>query len=230
MRTTAPNAAPEDASEARPSRLASGRGSVVGRIALGVVAATLVALAYRAPLWTSTLRAPQYPEGLRLVVYAHRVEGDVREIGALNHYVGMRPFAIDRFPEVKLWGPVILAALGAVVVSQVFERRWPGRLARLLLWGVPLGVLADIQWRLHGYGHDLVTDPRPALPLDPFTPWVIGPTEVMNFTNVAWPGRGVLLLFAAAALLSFGPGLGRGLRRLGRWLDQPVGTRAGAAA
>lgn len=223
MRTMAPSAGAGTAvGIGRPSR----RGWV-GRAALGAVALALVALAYRAPLWTSTLHAPQYPQGLRVIVYGDRVGGDVREVSALNHYVGIKPYDIDAFPEVKLWGPTILAALAAVGVSQVFDRRWPGRLARLFLWAVPLGVLADIQWRLYGFGHDLVTDPRPALPLEPFTPWVIGTTRVLNFTNTAVPGRGVLLLFAAAAVLSFGPGLGRALRRLARWLDQPVGARAG---
>ncbi len=209
-----------------PAQRTSARGWA-GRVVLGVVAAVLVALAYRSPLWTSTLHAPQYPQGLRVIVYGDRVAGDVEEVSALNHYVGMKPYDIDRFPEVKLWAPTVAAALLAVGVSQVGGRRWPGRLARLFLWAVPIGVLADIQWRLYGFGHDLVTDPRPALPLEPFTPRVVGPTRVLNFTNTAWPGRGVLLLLAAAALLSFGPGLGRALRRLGRWLDQPVGTRAG---
>lgn len=226
MRTVAPSAQPG-------TPVGIGRASTrtwVGRAALGVVAAALVAAAYRAPLWTSTLHAPQYPQGLRVIVYGDRVGGDVREVSALNHYVGMRPYDIDAFPEVKLWGPTILAALVAVGISQAFDRRWPGRLARLFLWAVPIGVLVDIQWRLYGFGHDLVTDPRPALPLEPFTPWVIGPTRVLNFTNTAWPGRGVLLLSGAAALLSFGPGLGRAFRRLARWLDQPVGTRAAEGA
>lgn len=197
-----------------------------GRVALGLVAAVLVVLAYRAPLWTSTLRAPQYPQGLRVVVYGDRVGGDLREVTALNHYVGMRPLEIDRFPEVRLWAPAIALALLAVVVSQVFGRRWQGRAARLVLWAIPLGIVADIQWRLYGFGHDLVTDPRPALPIEPFTPRVIGLTRVLNFTNTAWLGWGVLLLFAAAALLSLGPGAARALRRAWGWLDQPVGTRA----
>ena len=204
----------------------SERSRLVMRIVLGVVAAVLVALAWRAPLWTSNLDAPQYPEGLDLRVYGDRVEGDVREISALNHYVGMKPYDIDGSPEMVLWTPTILAAVCAVVVSQVFGRHWPGRLARLAVWAVPAGILVDIQWRLYQFGHELVTEPRPALPIEPFTPKVIGPTKVLNFTNSAMPGLAVFLLLGAAALLSFGPGLGRVLRRAGRWLDQPLGARA----
>jgi nitrous oxidase accessory protein len=226
VEATTPSAVSEPSSGPGASRAVAGR---VGRIALGVAAAILIGLAYRSPLWVSTLRAPQYPDGLRIVVYGDRIAGDVREVDALNHYVGLRTFDIDDLPEVALWGPMIVASVGAVVLSQLCGRRWPGRLARLALWAVPVGVLADIQWRLYRFGHDLVTEPRPALPIEPFTPKVIGPTRILNFTNVAWPGRGVLLLFGAAALLSFGPGLARGVRRLARWLDQPVGRGAGGA-
>ena len=38
--------------------------------------------------------APQYPDGLRLDIYSHKLEGgssgqDVKEINVLNHYIGM---------------------------------------------------------------------------------------------------------------------------------------------
>ena len=39
--------------------------------------------------------APQYPQGLTLDIYAHKVEGgrngaDIQEINTLNHYIGMK--------------------------------------------------------------------------------------------------------------------------------------------
>lgn len=206
------------ASSPRPSEL-------VVRIVLGVIAAILVILAWQAPLWRSSLNAPQYPGGLNIAVYGDRVEGDVREVSALNHYVGMKPYDIDEFPEVALWTPTIVAALGAIAVSVIYGRRLPGRIARLAIWAIPVGILVDVQFRLYQFGHELVTEPRPALPIDPFTPKVIGPTKVLNFTNWAMPGLAVWLLLGAAALLSFGPGLGRRVSGLARWLDQPVGTR-----
>src|SRR5687767_1639282 len=39
------------------------------RIGAGVAAAVLVALSAQLPLWTMTMRAPQYPGGLRLYAY-----------------------------------------------------------------------------------------------------------------------------------------------------------------
>ena len=46
--------------------------------------------------------APQYPEGLRLHIYAWKLDGgnhgqDIREINVLNHYIGMRDLQSSDF-------------------------------------------------------------------------------------------------------------------------------------
>ncbi|HSJ50646.1 MAG TPA: hypothetical protein VLA90_05090 [Actinomycetota bacterium] len=194
-------------------------------MALGAVAAVLLVMAIGQPLWRAHLTAPQYPQGLNLTVYGDRVEGDVAETTALNHYVGMRPYDIADFPETALWVPTMIVAIGAVGVSTWFARRWPGRLARLLLWGIPVGALLDIQWRLYQFGHDL--DPGAALRIDEFTAKVIGPTRVVNFTTWAWPGNALLLIWLAAFLLSFGAAVPRGFVTLWRWIreDPPYDAR-----
>jgi copper chaperone NosL len=188
------------------------------RIALGVVSATLLALAIGQPLWRAHLTAPQYPQGLELTVYGNRVEGDVAEITALNHYVGMRPYDIADFPETDLWVPAMLVAIAAVGVSSWFGRRRPGRLARLFLWGIPVGALLDIQWRLYQFGHDL--DPGAALRIDGFTAKVVGPTRVVNFTTWAWPGNALLMIWVAAFLLSFGASAPRRILTAWRWVRE----------
>jgi copper chaperone NosL len=220
-RTTASTPLGEASGDGSPPR--PGRLDLAVRIGVGVVAAVLIALAFWAPIWGSSLDAPQYPGGLELIAYGGRVEGDVREISALNHYVGMRGFDVADFPEMKLWGPTILACLAAVVVSTIYGKRLVGRLARLFVWSVPFGILALIQLRLYQYGHDLTTDPRPALTIEPFTPKVVGPTKVLNFTNWAMPGLAIFFLLGAAALLSFGPGLRHTVGQVAHWLDQPMG-------
>lgn len=209
METQAAASNPTDGTKVDPPPRIE-RIDLTARIGFGVAAAILLVLAVRAPLWTSDLNAPQYPGGLRLKIYGSVAEGDVvqgdiAEITELNHYVGMKPYDSDEIPEIKLWIPTMAAALVAVVVSTIFGRRLIGRLARLGLWLIPVGVLIDIQFRLYQFGHDLVTDPRPALPLDPFTPKVIGPTKVLNFTNTALPGIGLAYVWLAAALVTFGP-------------------------
>ncbi|MFA5892058.1 MAG: NosD domain-containing protein [Actinomycetota bacterium] len=181
----------------------------VVRFALGSVALGLVILSFFLPIWHATLSAPQYPNGLRTTAYGDRIGGDVGEISDLNHYVGMRPVDLDDFPELAAWLPTVVLGAVAVVMATVFTG-WPARLARIAIWLIPVGVLSDIQFRLYQYGHTL--DPAAPLRLKPFTPWVIGPTKVFNFTTWSRPGVSLLAILGAAALLSFGPRVVRKLR------------------
>jgi hypothetical protein len=222
VRTAAPATEPEARQGEAPHRPEPG---LAARVAAGAAAAVLLILAIPRPVWEARLTAPQYPSGLTLSAFGGRVEGDVAEITALNHYVGMRPYDSDDLPEMKLWVPTIVVALGAVVVSTIAWKRIWGRLARLFVWAIPFGILLVIQLRLYQYGHDLQTEPRPAIDLDPFTPWVVGKTHVINFTTLAFPGSAVFMILLAAAVLSFGPGLPETGRRIARWMRTPVAEK-----
>jgi nitrous oxidase accessory protein len=165
-------------------------GGVVAGAALLVAAGTL-------PVWGTRLIAPQYPKGLELWFYGGRVDGPLREVNTLNHYVGMRPIDLSLVPEMALWP---LAVLGStlLLVMAAFWRGWLGRLALIGLWLVPLSVLANIQRWLIIFGHDL--DPGAPLRLDPFVPWVVGPSTVWNFTVWNMPGAGLFLIWGVALL------------------------------
>jgi copper chaperone NosL len=189
------------------------------RLGVGLAAAVLVLLALRLPVWEARLSAPQYPAGLRITAYGHRVVGDLREINELNHYVGMEAFDPSDVPETRLWPLAVGAALAGVVLGSLLARQALGRLVRLGLWFVPLGALADVQFRLYQYGHSV--DPGAPIRLEPFTPLVVGPTKVLNFTTWAYPGGAIWCLAGAAALVTFGPGVVR--RARGR-----LGSRGGA--
>lgn len=193
-----------DEDEGKESKVRS-QFSLPARIVSGVVAAILVVVAYGMPIWVTKLRAPQYPAGLELSAYGNRVAGDVFEVDTLNHYIGMRPFRFDDVPEAKLWPVAIILGLVAIVISTIAGRGWLGRLSRLYLWLMPVGVLLNVQYRLYDYGHHL--DPAAALRLKPFTPLAIGPTKVWNFTAWSMPGTALISIFAAGAVLSFGPKL-----------------------
>lgn len=187
------------------------------RLAVGAVAVAFVATATVLPLWRAHLLAPQYPGGLHMKAYGDRVSGDVEEINSLNHYIGMRPFDPADIPEMALWPVGVAVAVAAVVVALWRRRGWIAGIAKAYLWLLPVAVLADIQLRLFQYGHDL--DPGAALRIPEFTPWALGSTGVWNFTTRAYPGTGLLLLVAAAALVTFGPGV----------VDRLAGRRAAPA-
>lgn len=186
---------------------------LAARIALGLVAAVLVVLAWKLPIWQARLSAPQYPQGLSLTASASGVTGDIAEINELNHYVGMRAFDQSDAPEMKLWTPVIALGLaGVAVVTVLPKRHLLARLARLGLWMIPIGALADVQFRLYQYGHSV--QPDAAIRIDPFTPLVVGPTKVLNFTTWAYPGEALWCLFGALFLLTlWGPTV-RAVRRV----------------
>jgi len=52
-------------------------------------------------------------------------------------------------------------------------------------------------------GHSL--DPTSPIRVTPFTPHVVGPTTLMNFTVHAYPGMALVLIAGAAALLTSVP-------------------------
>ena len=196
-----------------PDPAAVGTVPAIRRWVLGILALALVGAAAVLPLWHSFLTAPQYPDGLEFVAYGTKVTGDLTEIDSLNHYVGMRPFRPDDLPEMALWPVGLGLAVLAVAVATLARHRLAGRLACFYLWSFPLGILAVIQIRLYQFGHDL--DPAAAFRMDGFTPLAVGPTTVWNFTAWSVPGLGVFSLLAAAALVTFGPGLGGRRRRRG---------------
>ena len=193
------------------------------RWALGFVAAILCLVAIPLPLWSARLEAPQYQgEGaLRLTAYGDRLVGDVCEINALNHYIGMQRLGEPQVPcgsaelglgentvgriapEMILWLPAAVLSAVAVLVAPSTRRRWLRRLSLAFPWGLSVGVLVMTQYHLYVYGHDL--DPTAAFRPEPFTPLVLGPSKIYQFDVLALPGAALVLVVVSAALVTFGP-------------------------
>ncbi len=158
------------------------------------------------PLWTMTLHAPQYINGLRLVIDGRGASGDVDELNELNHYIGMQPIKTDGFRELGLFVPGIAALALGVLLTAVTSWRVIRWLAVFGLWALPVVFLADLQWRLYQFGHSLSREAAFRLPA--FTPHVFGPTVVMNFNISALPGLGLILFVLSATVCTFGPRAG----------------------
>ena len=60
------------------------------------------------PMWRIDLDAPQYPEGLRMLIYANKLAGNIDIINGLNHYIGMKTLHADDFVEFKVLPGIIL--------------------------------------------------------------------------------------------------------------------------
>jgi nitrous oxidase accessory protein len=172
--------------------------TTIVRTGSAAAAAGLVALSSVLPLWSMTMRAPQYPKGLRLNAYGTAITGDLRELNILNHYIGMPPIEAPAFETAMF--PVAVA-LVVVLCLLAPLHRWLWRVAGAVALVMPIAVLADLQWRLYTFGHSL--DPHAPIRLAPFTPLVVGTTHMGNFVSTAMPSYGTFCLLAAALVLTF---------------------------
>jgi hypothetical protein len=186
------------------------------RSLLLLAAACLVA-AFLFPLWRIQLFSNQFPDGLKLEIFASRLQGgneghDLEEINVLNHYIGMRPIERQDFPEMK-WIPFalglfVLLALRATVFGKMKEA------VDLLVLFTYFGLfsLAVFYYRLYSYGHEL--SPDASIDVPPFTPTVIGKGVLANFTIYSLPGPATALLSAAGVAFALAVVLSRRERPL----------------
>jgi nitrous oxidase accessory protein len=175
------------------------------RTAAALVAATLVGLSAMLPLWSMTLKAPQYPKGLRMHAYGTGMQGDLHELNILNHYIGMPPIEAQPPIETALF-PLGVAALAALCLLAPVHR-WIRRATLLALVATPIGILIDLQWRLYAFGHTL--NPKAPIRLEPFTPIVLGVSKLGNFVTTSTIASGFLCLLGAAVVLALGERLVR---------------------
>lgn len=156
------------------------------------------------PYWHIKLKAPQYPKrDLQINAYINRVDGDMREINGLNHYIGMRPLdeAAQLEKAVGVWGIIALVLL--MECSMFIHSRW----AALLLLPVilfPAFFLADLYYWLDLFGQNL--DPKAPLSssIKPFTPPALGEGVIGQFKTIAWQGYGLWLAWGAAGFVLIG--------------------------
>jgi hypothetical protein len=171
--------------------------------ALLMLAALLLVISMFLPYWSMTMKAPQYPQGLRVDVYVSRLEGDVEEIDALNHYLGMPPLNEGGQLERSI-SAVAIVAMGLLLAAGVFiHNQWAGVLAVPAL-GFPVVFLADLWLILYRYGHSI--DPESALggAVKPFMPPLLGAGTVGQFGTVAAFEPGLWLAFAGAVAVLAG--------------------------
>lgn len=190
---------------------------------LQALASLILLLALAFPLWTISLSAPQYPEGIGLRIWAWQITGqkeqDLRNINGLNHYIGMKTIEPDSIPELRILPPVIVGfGLLGLAVAALGKRRLLGAWLALLVVGGLVGLADFWKWE-YDYGHDL--DPHAAIqvPGMSYQPPLIGTKQLLNMRTTALPGVGGL-----AVLLSLGLGAFV-FQRSGRVPAGPAGGR-----
>ena len=182
----------------------------IARILTAVASAALLGL-FLAPLWRINLTAPQYPEGLGMLIGVSSIRGvspnDLNNINGLNHYIGMKVITPEAIPELRIipWVVAGLAAVGFLVAAI-------GRRTMLSVWlacfaFVGAGGLADFWKWEYDYGHNI--DYAHAIIKIPgmnYQPPLIGVKQLLNFTAVSWPDvggwlAGIAFLLGTAAVV-----------------------------
>lgn len=156
------------------------------------------------PMWYIDLDAPQYPEGLQLLIYPNKIGGNVDIINGLNHYIGMRTLHTEDFIEFKLLPYIIVFFAAAFILVGLLRNR---KLMQILLFlFVSFGIIAMIDfWRWeYNYGHNLDPNAAIVVPGMAYQPPLIGFKQLLNFGAYSMPDIGGWLFIASGALLLFG--------------------------
>jgi len=155
------------------------------------------------PYWHMELEAPQYPKGLQITAYVNHLEGDVREIDGLNHYIGMRPIeqaaAFERASAVWVMIAMVLLVEGAALVHS----KWAVLLAVPAVL-FPAGFLVDLRFWLTTFGQNLDPSAPLSAAVKPFTPTVLGEGGIGQFHTYSQMGVGLWLAFGCSAMTIVG--------------------------
>lgn len=167
---------------------------------LMLLAAGVLLASYWQPYWNMTLHAPQYPKGLTVQAYLNRLEGDVREIDTLNHYIGMRPLddAAQLERQISLFMTIAMAML--LLGAAAIHTKWAVLLALPALF-FPLGFLVDLHLWMSHFGQNLDSTAPLSSSVKPFTPPVLGEGWVGNFKTVARVDIGWIMSCISSGIL-----------------------------
>lgn len=176
----------------------------LGPRGLLVLAAVLLLAVYLFPLWSLTMFAPQYPQGLRLAIYSYKLDGghegqDIAEINVLNHYIGMSALSTESFSEFK-WIPFVVGALGLLFLRAAVHGRLSGLLdVTVMFLYFAAFSLWSFGYKLYVYGHHL--DPGAPVTVPGFMPPLFGYRKIANFEVYSFPGPASYVMGVVLALL-----------------------------
>lgn len=170
------------------------------------IAMVLLAGTYFVPLWSITLEAPQYPDGLRMDIWLYKIGGSspdiLQNINILNHYIGMKKIEPEAIPELTYLPWILGAFIVFGIVMNLKKSLW-ARGSWLILYCI-FGILAIYDFYLweYDYGHDL--DPNAPIKVEgmAYQPPLIGEKWLLNFRAISWPATGGFMMIWSVILMS----------------------------
>lgn len=153
------------------------------------------------PIWQIQLEAPQYPEGLVLLIYAGKLGGSVDIINGLNHYIGMKTLHAEDFIEFTVLRYIIIAYSVLFFITALAGKR--KLLYTTFIAFVIFGVVAMVDfWKWeYNYGHNLDPDAAIKVPGMAYQPPLIGYKQLLNFGAYSIPDIGGWIFVAVGIVL-----------------------------
>lgn len=172
-----------------------------------IAASIILIVTYFFPLWSISLQAPQYPEGLGLYIYLDKIDGhksgDLQSINGLNHYIGMKKILPESITELKIMPyfiafMILFGLIAALTNNKYLKIAW---VVIFIIAGV-VGLYDFYMWE-YDYGHNL--DPKAIIKIPgmSYQPPLIGSKQLLNFNATSLPGIGFYFILISLALTSF---------------------------
>ncbi len=155
------------------------------------------------PMWQIQLSAPQYPEGLVMLIYPNKIGGNVDIINGLNHYIGMKTIHEGDFFEFTIL-PFIIGFFSLLfIIAGILGKRKLTNISFILFVSFGVIAMADFWKWEYNYGHNLNPDAAIIVPGMSYQPPLIGFKQLLNFGAYSIPdiggwifvGVGIILLF-----------------------------------
>lgn len=163
--------------------------------------ATLIFISIFFPWWGMKFYAPQYREGLNIIVYPNKLVGEIDIVNSLNHYIGMQKFSQESFPELQFLAYVVVGFALLVALVAFFRNKIAlyGIIGFFILGGI-LGLVRMRHWLVE-FGTNL--DPRAPITIEPFVPPIIGENTLANFVTHSYFTFGAYILGLAFILMVY---------------------------
>lgn len=168
---------------------------------ISIICAVALGVSLLFPLWRIDLTAPQYPEGLGLKIYPHKIGGDVDVVNGLNHYIGMKTLHTNDFVEFAVLPYIIGFFALFLLFTALLRKRW--LLYTWLVVFVLFGIVAmyDFYRWEYDYGHNLDPNAAIVVPGMAYQPPLIGFKQLLNFGAYSFPDVGGYIFLIVGLLM-----------------------------
>jgi copper chaperone NosL len=177
------------------------------RSVLLIVAAALILVSFKYPMWYMYLDSNNFPKGLGMAIWATQpgdtqdikdLDGGLKEVNILNHYIGMGAISEEMTIFKVLPAALVVAAVLCLIAAFV-RKKWISLVTVVWFALISAGGMAALFYNLYSFGHDL--DPHAPIKVQPFMPGFYGEHKLAQFTTYSDFYWGTYLLVLAFALM-----------------------------